>query len=68
MLFFALVVIIYGGIGIQFTQDEYVWDTLKPYKDYTDFGSLVVNLYIMITLDNWPAFVKPLLCRLPCLT
>jgi intracellular septation protein A len=61
MLFFALVVIIYGGIGIQFTSEEYIEDMWKPYKDYTDFGSMVVNLYIMITFDNWPAFTKPLL-------
>lgn len=63
MLFFFVIVIIYAGIGIQFMSDEYIEDQWKPFKDYSSFWPLVLNLYIMITFDNWPAFTKPLLRR-----
>lgn len=62
MLFFFLVVLIYAGVGIQFMQDELIPYDRVPLKDYTSFGGLVVNMYIMITFDNWPSFARPLIC------
>ena len=41
-------------------QDEYIANNLVPQKDYTSYISLVRNLYIIITFDNWPAFTKPI--------
>lgn len=61
MLFFFLVVLIYAGVGIQFMQEENIPFDRIPLKDYTSFGGLVVNMYIMITFDNWPSFARPLI-------
>lgn len=44
-------------------QEENIPFDRIPLKDYTSFGGLVVNMYVMITFDNWPSFARPLICR-----